>query len=194
MLDNTNRSISLAEFFGVPKVQFALVIIDVQREFCDPTFQKHGTAHTKSVAENIARLTPEFRKLRDLSVYVVHYDTKNEGFANAKGGAFLVQSQPQEQITKTDMSAITSSPLTERLKQKGITHLLLMGFNSSSCIYFTATEAMRAQFNVALLSDGIGESGHNLDHDECVNANLQMLHLYGALITDAETALSHLSL
>ena len=57
---------------------------------------------------------------------------------------------------KNTFSALQSPGLIEHLNAKGIEHLLIAGIELPICIYQTAMDAVKAGFEVTLLSDCIG--------------------------------------
>ena len=180
---------TLADFFGVPKVKFALVIIDVQREFCDPDYRQRGTLETKSVATDIARLAPEFRS-QDIPVYIVYLDEANEGYDKACGGPYLLEAEKQDTlIPKTEEDAFSSKELEKSLKEAEITHLLIMGFNASACVHQTTKSAIEKGLKVALLRNTIGEGdGKHFGR----MASLSHFKDDGAIILSAQDTLDHL--
>lgn len=59
-------------------------------------------------------------------------------------------------FTKTAFSAFGAAGLLAHLRSSGIDHLLIAGIETPICVYQTATEALREEFDVTLLSDAVG--------------------------------------
>lgn len=83
---------------------------------------------------------------------------------------------------KTAFSALGADGLEDYLRGRGIAHLLVSGIETPICVYQTATEALRSDFDVTLLSDGIGSRRR-----EDAAAVLPALREAGAHILPAET-------
>lgn len=162
---------TLAEFFGVDKVQFNLirpsqfahVIIDAQKRYCDPDYKdERGNEQTHQTCQRIARIAPKFRDAGLTTAYV-YYDKKlSKDFLNANGGPHLVQIHRNDiKVPKNDNSAIEASNLKDILECKGISRLIISGFNANACVLDTVEDAIREGFQVAVLADHIGNDNWN---------------------------------
>jgi nicotinamidase-related amidase len=169
---------------------FALVILDVQREYCDPS-GKRGTRHTDTIARDIARFLPRFRNA-GIPVYIVYFDDKKEGYEKAGGGPYLIDAHRGDiLVPKTEDSAVEGSDLIKHLEKKGIRNLFLAGFNSGSCITDTAIDILDdlEGYKIALLADGLGQDNN---WDSRIPTHIRQMVHHGAHETTSQTALRYL--
>jgi len=169
-LTQEERVVALAEFFGVKKFDFQLMqqsgvikrtvflTIDVQKEFADPDYSNRGNARTDSVSTHIAELTPQFRQVGFPVGHVYYAQNKNEKPETAMGGFHRIQVDKAQDmlIPKNEDSAFQGGNIKADLNSKGITHLLVSGFNASACVHQSVLGALKHDFNVCVLSDLIG--------------------------------------
>lgn len=129
----------------------ALLVIDSQRQFCDPVWDR-GNADTIATAHHIGTMLPAFRRA-GLPVYAVYYarslEARHEyldfyGFRPESGDIVLV---------KKSNSAFKTGATAETLRRAGHTHLLVCGFNYSACVKDTAIDAADAGYHVTVLRD-----------------------------------------
>jgi len=185
-----NQPPTLAEFFGVEKTKFALVLIDFQRYFVDPKLFGRGTAHTHSITKKTTTLMKTFHSL-NLPIYGVHLDEHQQGFDKAAGGAHLLDTSTfTHKISKTGSSAIETSELPNLLTSNGHTHPIIIGGNSSDCYFHTVKDALLEQFQIAMLEDCVYE---DRGHHGQIGWNLSALNNLGALRTSSQVALTHLT-
>lgn len=57
---------------------------------------------------------------------------------------------------KTAFSAFGAEGLAAHLRGRGVRHLLIAGIETPICVYQTATEALRNDFDVTVLADAVG--------------------------------------
>lgn len=170
------RKQTLAQYFGKnastsSKRQIAHIIIDVQREFCDPAYfskteQKYlGSPETRKIAARIAHRTPHFRQTGIQTGFVYFWEGK-KGFESSLGGPYFVEKKDGDfTVGKGGNSAMTCGRLREVLDDNGIKNLLISGFNTTACIHDTAVDAVKYGFKTIVLSDCIGdcrESGQDI--------------------------------
>ncbi|MGH1455575.1 MAG: cysteine hydrolase family protein [Alphaproteobacteria bacterium] len=167
---------TLAEFFGVDAVDFKLidpsefthVVIDVQKEFCDPSHpEERGTEDTHNISSHIARIMPKFRAA-GLRTVVVYYDDCDEGYDEAFGGPHMIQTVASDvKIAKHKTSAFEGSYIDYTLKKENLNNLFISGFNASSCVLNTVRDALRYKYNVVVLQDcvGIDKNNHHETND-----------------------------
>ena len=136
----------------------ALLIIDVQREYCAP-LGRRGTMKTRKISNNIKRLTPAFRKA-GIPTYVVYYDEADKPLRDVD--FYKVKPGPQDIVVRkyTD-SAFRSGKLRDMLEEHGRKKLLVCGFNLSACVIQTVEDARREGYDVTLLSDLTGNDSMN---------------------------------
>lgn len=141
----------------------ALLVIDVQKEFCaEPDLldralfnMRRGNQETKDVSARIQSLVPEFRKA-GIPVYAVYFDLGGKphfyNFKPVRGDVVL---------SKNNDSAFDRTDLKEILAEHGRKNLLTCGFNLNACVYQTAMDAVKEGFNVSLLRDLCGNDAVN---------------------------------
>lgn len=156
---------ALAEFLGVDTVDFKLVspascahvIIDVQKEFCDPFHGMRGTFRTHRKASKIARIKPAFARAGVRTV-VVYFGEEHEGLEEACGGFHKITIDENDILVKKNRdSAFEGSNIEEILKQHGIDTLFISGFNARACVRSTVLDGLQRHFNIALMADCIGQ-------------------------------------
>jgi len=141
---------------------FALCVIDVQHEFCNPHYSfdprdNRGSAHTAKIATHIAGLAPAFRAA-GCPLYMIYYDRylyKAPNYADTL--LYKVKTAPGDQLfPKRDSSAFADGRLDQELRQAGIKNLLLCGFNLNACVYDTARDGLALGYNICILGDAVG--------------------------------------
>ena len=139
--------------------QVALLVIDVQHEFCDPADER-GNKETEEVAGKIQTAVPEFRKA-GIDVYAIYFD--NTTSKDPKDVDFY-KFRPEDGdtlVAKTTDSAFSSSNIDMLLKRRGYKHLLVCGFNMASCVRRTIIAAHNHGYRVTLLEDLTGNDNLN---------------------------------
>lgn len=198
---------SLAEFFGfvpgepidfrlIDPKDYALVIIDVQKAFCDPNcYDKeqynefsdglNATSHTDKMAGEIDRITKLFRK-HSIPVIIVYYGNKDFSLEENDKLHRLTEEDTDIPVIKNDDCAFSSSNLDDVLEDVGTSSFFLMGGNISSCAGVSGKTGLRRGYNIAVLSDGVYEDGMA---EMMIPAFLNSLKEAGAVITDSSTIL-----
>lgn len=144
------------EFKIVNPSEFAHLVVDVQRDFCDPRAGKYGTRQTDAVAGEIARVTPVFRKA-GMPTYLIYCQKWTEPPEQAFGGFHKIQPAPDDiKFGKVMQSAFEYTDLAETLRKAGAKTLLVSGFHISACVNATVQSALREHFKVWVLNDCIG--------------------------------------
>ncbi len=166
----------------------ALLVIDVQREFCDPRHpERRGNAETVRISNRIAMTVPKFRSA-GIPVYAIYYD-ETLLLEPHQVDWFKFRPAPGDiLVPKNRNSAFEGSPIKEILEKNGYRTLLTCGFNRSSCVYATARDARKAGFDVLLLSDLTGND--NTPHS-LARLDFKYLARKGAAIADSATVLDN---
>lgn len=75
-----------------------------------------------------------------------------------KLGTTIPELEPssEEVFAKTAFSAFGAAGLGDTLRAASIHHLLLAGIETPICVYQTAVEALRRDFDVTILTDAVG--------------------------------------
>lgn len=134
----------------------ALLVIDVQREFCDPQLQR-GNDETLRVSERIATLLPEFRKA-GMPVYLVYFSNNLLKPAAHKIDFFKIEPETTDTLVRKKLdSAFEGGNIHNVLQVHGRKKLLVCGFNTTACVKRTALSAVNLGYNVELLLDISGD-------------------------------------
>ena len=144
--------------------EIALLVIDVQEEFCDPKHrEKRGTKHTVEVSERIQSIVPKFRKA-NIPVYAIYYsENKIKDLSKIDFFKFTPASN-DTLIRKTADSAFRGSNIKNILQEDKKKLLLTCGFNLNACVKRTVTDAKEHGFEVCLLDD---LTGNDENHPKC---------------------------
>lgn len=133
----------------------ALVIVDVQDVFDEPRW---GRRNNPNAEANIARLLKEWRR-RELPIFHVRHlsPVPSSSFNAAHAGSRikrLVQPLDGEPtIIKSVNSAFIGTDLEERLRQNGITGLVMTGLTTNHCVETTTRMAGNLGFDSDFVSD-----------------------------------------
>jgi nicotinamidase-related amidase len=179
-----------------PDSDTALMIIDVQKEFCSP-LRWRGTLQTRAVARDIAHAAPAFRAA-GIPVYAVyfvdaadiHMDAAREQM-NRGTDHYKFHPAPQDRvILKNWNSAFRHGDVSARIHAAGHRNLLLCGFNLNSCVKETAIDGASAGFNIRLLRDLCGNDREN--PEPYTSRAVTKMKENGIIFSDSATELSAL--
>lgn len=129
------------------------------------------------VVPNLLRLLNEFRR-RGLHVFHVTLGSAEPGFAdiaphlrsftswvgNSVGSPVneilpeLLPAPGEVRLRKTTMGALASTDLERRLRDAGLTDIVVAGVSTSFCIDQTARELADRGFSVTIVEDGVAEN------------------------------------
>jgi len=133
--------------------EIALLVIDVQEEFCDPKHkEKRGNEDTVRISERIQSIIPEFRKA-SIPIYAVYFSYTE---IKDKSKIDFFKFKPLKSdilVRKTTDSAFQGSNIDELLKKKKKRLLLTCGFNLNACVERTVKDATERGFKVCVLED-----------------------------------------
>lgn len=149
---------------------FALLVVDVQKEFCDATTGS-GTPETEAVAKRIAELVPEFRAA-GVPVYLV-YLAQNEKKPQDIDFHQVTPAPGDTLVQKWANSAFENRKLAPQLNSPRRKTLLLCGFNLSACIPDTGIAARKEGFDVWVMPDLCGNDREIQTHPVQALQNLQ---------------------
>ena len=143
--------------------EVALLVIDVQKEFCDPA-QDRGNKQTESVSRHIQSLVPEFRKA-GVPVYAVYFDDDKRKKDASEIDFYEFHPDPDDTLVAKDRnSAFKGSDIKSILRRDGRKGLLVCGFNLNVCVKETVLDARRYGFDVTLLEDMTGNDSECKDN------------------------------
>lgn len=139
--------------------EVALVVIDVQKEYCDPKGRR-GNPETEAVSERIQSLIPEFRKA-GIPVYAVYFSCEEKSKPE-EIDFYKFSPEPDDTLVRKNRdSAFKGSNIREILRRDNRKLLLTCGFNLSACVASTVQDARSEGFDVCLLHDLTGNDNEN---------------------------------
>lgn len=153
--------------------QTALLVIDVQNDFCSPEGAMGKTGKDLSYVENtIPQLVRSINQCRDEGITIIFIKTVHSPLTDseiwvARGAAAkraciddwgrqLYKVQPYASdpvIVKNRYSAFVGTNLDLILRSKGITNLLIAGFTTNVCVESTARDGFMKDYRTITLSD-----------------------------------------
>lgn len=143
--------IKLFQAASIGPANCAHLAIDIQKCFAIKETARH-------IANNI---TPAFRK-HSIPNYWVHLsDHVDENNIPIGVDAFCeVSPLPEEKVVrKTTASAFKGSNIDKLLKEKNIKLVVITGFAFNCCVKATAEDAIKNNYNVVILTDGVEQYG-----------------------------------
>ena len=180
-------------------IRSALLIIDMQNDVVLDNAPL-SVAQARSVVPAIllvlnafrARKLPVFHMLRvhkadgsDVEMFRKEQFGKQpflvEGTRGAGAIDELVPLPGECVIPRVRMSAFMGTDLDLRLRNLGITDLVLTGVQTPNCIRTTVTDGIAYGYRIILVKDGIGAQ-----NDEIHNSNLRDIAHFGARIMNAQ--------
>jgi nicotinamidase-related amidase len=175
----------LADILAQYEDGIGLVIIDLQKEFCDPK-ARDGSEATDRVAESIAALAPEFRKFA--RIYAVGWPEDPAAAIDF----YKFHPEPQDTvIVKTEASAFLGSTIKTSLDNDHRKLLLISGVYLGQCVLPTIEHALNLGFDVCVLSDLTTD--HKMEA-EFTNENLAEIEDKGAAVLQSEQVLEALQI
>ena len=162
----------------------ALLLIDVQKGFDDPSWGKRNNPDAEA---NIALLLEAWRNHELPVIHVRHCSTEPNSVLRPElpGSEFKTETQPlptEKQFSKSVNSAFIGTGLEQYLNDLGYSDLVIVGLTTDHCISTTTRMAANLGFNVTLVSDAtatfnrIGHDGTNYSADEMHSINLASLN------------------
>lgn len=146
---------NLADLLIKYEGEIGLLVIDVQKIFCDPQqtvdFDGQilgGNADTQAASQRIASLVPQFRKA-GIPVYAVYYAVEGEYIDCYK----YTPTGQDKIVLKNACSAFAGGNIKDVLDEDHRKLLLTCGFNFSACVYSTVDDARSAGFEVCVMDD-----------------------------------------
>ena len=180
-----------------PTGERALVVIDMQHSYFElPGLAEQKDAVTPPVNELIraahgaGRLVILVRTehARDKSTWTLNMLADDQGFAfpGTEQAAFLDElvTGNHVEVVKTRDSAFFGTDLAEQLRQRDVTHILLCGVSTHSCVFQTATDGFSHDVHVAVAVDAVTSENPDLSR-----AMLTFLHeeMRQPLLSQAES-------
>jgi nicotinamidase-related amidase len=145
-------------FYDMGKIMnnAALIIIDVQKAFYDPSW---GNRNNPEAEENIVKILDHWRETSRPIFHIQHVSRTNENslFHISKSShEFKEMIQPHEGepiIQKTVNSSFIGTDLQDRLRSNGMDSVVIVGLTTNHCVETTTRMAGNLGFNTYLVSD-----------------------------------------
>ncbi len=133
----------------------ALIIIDVQKGFDDPSW---GRRNNMNAEKNIANLLHAWRQARRPIFHIQHlsrnpHSPLRPDFSGSEIKDIVRPYESEPVIQKQVNSAFIGTDLEERLRRAGITALIITGLTTNHCVETTTRMAGNLGFNAYLVSD-----------------------------------------
>lgn len=176
----------------------ALLVIDVQEAINRP---EAGRRNNPQAEENMVRLLAAWRAVR-LPIFHVKDNAPSPDSAfhiTKPGNAIMAFARPlsgEPLIEKETHSAFVGTGLESRLRQAGITTLVIAGFVTNHCVESTARMCGDLGFDAYVVSDATaahertGVDGRTFDADLVHGISLASLHCEFAIVVDTATVMA----
>lgn len=172
----------------------ALVLIDLQNDFCRPEYAHRDVAHFQPTLNAVEELVDRYQRTGRTPLFVrTIHDTHTTSRTrenirdgkygrdeqpsvckpNTKGAAFVPEIQrqdPEVVITKHEYSAFHNTPLATYLASNDVSEILIAGVNTNVCIAATVFDAYHRGYHVTVLSDCT--TSHELEQHERALENI----------------------
>ncbi|HST72997.1 cysteine hydrolase family protein [Kocuria sp.] len=153
----------------------ALLVIDMQNSYFDfPELEEQRESVTEKVNELIrcARgagcpiLLIRTQHERDRSTWTVNMQDDDQGFAypGTEQAEYVAGLDTEDGVglVKTRDSAFFDTDLAARLRNLGVSHLVLCGISTHSCVAQTAIDAFAHNFRAAVARDAVASENPDL--------------------------------
>jgi len=178
----------------------ALIIIDVQNGFDDPSWGRRNNPEAES---NIAKLLDAWRHTHRPLFHIQHSSRMPGSLLRPNSPGFEIKAAARPQagepvIQKNVNSAFIGTDLEARLKKNGFKTVVLAGLTTDHCVSTTARMAGNLGFDTYVVSDATatfdrtGPDGRSYKAEDIHAINLASLKEEFATVIDTETLLSRL--
>jgi ureidoacrylate peracid hydrolase len=155
--------------------QCALLVIDMQKDFCDPRFARRDVSMTSAMIPTLQELIASARRAEvavihirtehteatdsDVSISAPRWDgqiTTPLARPGTPGAEFMDGLTPlsdETVITKRRYSGFVGTDLELALRSQGIRTIVTTGVQTNNCVEATARDGMMRDFFVVLVSD-----------------------------------------
>jgi nicotinamidase-related amidase len=172
----------------------ALIVIDVQKGFDDPSW---GRRNNPGAEANIGRLLEAWRRAGRPVIHVRH-DSRSLGSPlrpGRPGNAIKEAVRPlshEPVVPKTAHGAFVETDLEERLRRSGAAAVVLVGMTTNHCVSTTARMADDLGFAVRVVADATATFDRRTPSGRLVPAEemheLGLTELHGEFATVVDTA------
>jgi len=162
----------------------ALLVIDVQKGFDEPSWGKRNNLDAES---NIALLLSGWRRHELPIIHIRHCSVEPNSplHPGQPGNEFKVEARPlpgEKQFNKSVNSAFIGTELEQYLQEHGISSVVIVGLTTDHCVSTSTRMAANLGFDVTLISDATatfdreGHDGAQYSADEIHEINLASLN------------------
>ncbi len=202
----------MLESFQVGSLNTALLVVDVQNDFCHNkgVFSKYKSVTLDHVEQAISRLSALIEKCREFKLPIIFIKTIHSDWTNAPSwlkrmegaaetmricppdswGSDFFNVAPQEGdciVTKHRYSAFIGTDLDLILRSKAIDNILVTGVATNVCVESTVRDGYHRDYNVILIEDCCG-AYDNSEHA----ATLNNISKFFGTVTTSETLIATL--
>jgi len=178
----------------------ALIIIDVQKGFDDPTWGRRNNPEAES---NIARLLEAWRKTGRPLYHIQHRSRRAGSLLGPDSPGFEIKDAAKPHagepvIQKSVNSAFIGTYLEARLRRNDLKTVVLVGLTTDHCVSTTARMAGNLGFDTYVVADAtatfdrMGPDGRSYRAEDVHAANLASLNQEFATVIDTEELLKRL--
>jgi len=179
----------------------ALLVIDVQKGFDDPSWGKRNNPDAES---NIALLLSEWHQHERPIIHIRHCSVEPNSPLRPElpGNEFKEEAQPlpgEKQFSKSVNSAFIGTELEKYLREHGISSLVIVGLTTDHCVSTSTRMAANLGFNVTLISDATatfdreGYDGTLYSADDIHKINLVSLNGEFCIVRSTEDLLKQIA-
>ncbi len=154
----------------------AILLIDLQEKLVNVI------PNNKSLVSNVKKIV-DTSILLNLSIYITEQNPEKLG----KTIPVIPSEANYKKYSKSSFSCIECLDLIKDLNKKNIKNILMCGLESHICIFQSAMDLLRSNFNIYIISDAISSRSQN-------NHQISMARLrdLGAIISTVEMAIFEL--
>jgi ureidoacrylate peracid hydrolase len=174
-------NITTSEFYPLKSSNTALIVVDVQNDFChrEGVFGKYREANLDQVQEAVENLTTLIGKCREREIPIIFIQTIHSIWTNSptwlkrmegsaekmricppgEFGSQFYTVEPEKNdciVTKHRYSAFVGTDLNLILRSKGIENILVTGVATNVCVETTARDGYNRDYNVFFVGDCCG--------------------------------------
>lgn len=171
----------------------ALIVIDLQNDFCKPAYSHRDVAHFQPVLERIGDFVESYRESGRTPLFIrtIHdeyttsqrreeiregkYEDRNPTvcYPGTEGVELVPEvrdEEPEIVVTKHEYSGFHDTTLNTYLANNDISDILVVGVNTNVCVAATVFDAYHRGYSVTVLSDCV--TSHEREQHEHALQNI----------------------
>ncbi|HZX09995.1 MAG TPA: isochorismatase family cysteine hydrolase [Acidobacteriota bacterium] len=167
--------------FKIQKDKVALLIIDMQRHFCDPD-SSFFVPQSNKLAEKLKTLVDSFSQYRRPIIFTRHIDSDKEDNLMLRWWSERIRKEdPMSEVVeilepsrgttiiKNQYDGFLHTELEKTLRDKGIRQVVICGVLTNLCCETTARSAFMRGFEVYFVKDGTATFNHAMHEASLLN-------------------------